>query len=152
MPPNSAVYRLIKRLVATVRYWLPAALLIVVAANQLRLAMTESLSPWSGGGFGMFSSTDSPGHRHLHAFVLNEAIKREVLIPSDLRENVRRATTLPSRLRLGSLAAELASLESRGIIRWDEVELQVWAVDYESGSLAPSGRLVRKERFDIAPR
>lgn len=146
------MYRLIKRLAATVRYWLPAALLIVVAANQLRLATTESLSPWSGGGFGMFSSTDSPGRRHLHAFVLNDAIKREVAIPPQMAESVRRATTLPSKPRLGSLAAEFALLESHGRIRWDEVELQVWAVDYEPGSLAPGGRLVSKERFDIAPR
>ena len=146
------MYRLIKRLAATVRYWLPATLLIVVAANQLRLATTQSLSPWSGGGFGMFSSTDSPGHRHLHAFVLNEAIKREVAIPPQMAESVRRATTLPSGRRLGALAAEFALLESRGTIRWDEVELQVWAVDYEPGSLMPGGRLVSKERFDIAPR
>lgn len=145
------MYWSIKRLAATVRYWLPAALLIVVAANQFRLATTESLSPWSGGGFGMFSSTDSPGRRHLHAFVLNEAIRKEVVIPPQMAESVRRATTLPRRERLSELAAEFALLESRGRIRWDAVELQVWAVDYEPGSLAPSGRLVRKERFDVEP-
>lgn len=142
----------VRRLVAAVPYWLPALLLATVAANQLRLAKTESLSPWSGGGFGMFSSTDSPGNRHLHAFVQNDGIRREVAIPPDLAETVRRATTLPTRARLGSLAAELALLESHGSITWDEIVLQVWAVEYDPDSLAPGGRLVTTERYAIGPR
>ena len=143
---------MISRLAATVRYWLPALLLTLVASNQLRLATTKGLSPWSGGGFGMFSSTDSPGRRHLHALVQNESIRREVALPADLEETVRRATTLPNRRRLGRLAAELAALESRGPIRWDEIELQVWAADYGRRSLAPDGRLVRTERFTLESR
>jgi len=143
---------LIRRLAATVRYWLPAALLTLVATNQLRLAATEGLSPWSGGGFGMFSSTDSPGQRHLHAFVQNAGIRREVALPADLAETVRRATTLPSRRRLSSLAAELAELESGGSVRWDEIDLQVWAIDHDPRTLVPRGRLVRIERFDLDAR
>lgn len=143
---------MIRRLAATVRYWLPAALLTLVATNQLRLAATEGLSPWSGGGFGMFSSTDSPGQRHLHAFVQNAGIRREVALPADLAETVRRATTLPSRRRLSGLAAELAELESRGSVRWDEIDLQVWAIDHDPRTLVPRGRLVRIERFDLDSR
>lgn len=141
---------LIRRLLAAMPYWLPAALLVTVAVNQLRLAVTESLSPWSGGGFGMFSTTDSPGNRHLHAFVQNEGIRREVAVPTHLSDRIRRATTLPTRARLGRLAAELALRQSDGAIRWDTIELQVWAVTYDS-DLLPVGRLVRKEQFPIAP-
>ena len=143
---------MIRRLAATVGYWLPAALLTLVATNQLRLAATEGLSPWSGGGFGMFSSTDSPGQRHLHAFVQNAGIRREVALPADLAEKVRRATTLPSHRRLSSLAAELAELESGGSVRWDEIDLQVWAIDHDPRTLVPRGRLVRIERFDLDAR
>jgi hypothetical protein len=32
----------------------PGGVLIVVALHQLFLAQTADLSPWSGGGFGMF--------------------------------------------------------------------------------------------------
>lgn len=149
---GAATLDAIKGVAAAVRYWLPVVLLIIVAANQLRLVWTESLSPWSGGGFGMFSSTDSPSNRHLHAFVQNDAIRREVAIPRDLQEAVRRATTLPTRSRLGALAAQLAGLESAGSIRWDEIVLQVWAVDYATPGLQPKGRLVRTERFAVAPR
>ena len=97
----------------------------------------------------MFSSTDAPGSRHLHGFVENEGIRREVAIPVDLADSVRRATTLPTRQRLGALAAEIALRESGGAIRWDEIELQVWATDYDPDSLLPTGRLLRKERFEI---
>ena len=140
---------LILRLFMTASCWLPSVLLIVVAANQLRLASIESLSPWSGGGFGMFCCTDSPNNRHLHAFVQNEGIRREIAIPIDMRQSVRRATTLPTRPRLEMLAMELADIESRGFIRWKEIDLQVWSVVYDPDSLAPGGKLLKKERFLI---
>ncbi len=38
---------------------LPPLCLIGVALVQLGLASAASLSPWLGGGFGMFSTTDS---------------------------------------------------------------------------------------------
>ena len=141
---------LLRRLATAAPYWLPVALLTVVAANQFWLARTQFLSPWSGGGFGMFSSTDAPDNRHLHVFVQNEGIRREVMIPRDLKDKVLRATTLPTTERLGTLAAKLALIESRGSFNWEEIEIQVWAVDYQSGSLRPGGRLVKRERFDIA--
>jgi hypothetical protein len=138
------------RLLTTLACWLPACVLVLVAANQHRLAHTEDISPWSGGGFGMFSSTDAPNNRHLHAFVQNEGIRREVAIPAELEVAVRRATTLPTRRRLERLGEQLASLESDGRIRWDEIELQVWALTYEPETLLPAGRLVKRERFPIA--
>ena len=138
------------RLLSAVACWLPAAVLVVVAANQFRLALTEDVSPWSGGGFGMFSSTDAPNNRHLHAFVQNEGIRREVAVPARLEVAVRRATTLPTRQRLGKLGKELASMESGGRIRWDEIELQVWALTYDPDTLLPEGRLVKTERFPVA--
>lgn len=41
----------------------PVALLVVVALLQMTLAHTVGLSPWKGGGFGMFSTVDSPDYR-----------------------------------------------------------------------------------------
>jgi hypothetical protein len=140
----------LRRLAAAAPRWLPAVLLLVVAINQLRLARTEALSPWSGGGFGMFSSTDAPGNRHLHVFVQNEGIRRDVVIPRHLDDLALRATSLPTKDRLHDFATELALIESQGPIVWDEIEIQVWAVDYASGSLVPVGRLLRRERFNIA--
>ena len=137
------------RLATTAACWIPALLLVAVAVNQQRLARTAAISPWSGGGFGMFSTVDAPGNRHLHAFLLNDYIRRELPIAPDLQEEVRRATTLPTTRRLHRLATRLAATESGGPTTWDEIEIQVWAVDYAPGTLIPSGRLVRKERFAL---
>ncbi|MFT5467465.1 MAG: hypothetical protein ACI8UO_002569 [Verrucomicrobiales bacterium] len=43
--------------------WLAPGILIGVALLQLGLANFGTLTPWKGGGFGMFSSTDSLGKR-----------------------------------------------------------------------------------------
>jgi len=98
----------------------------------------------------MFSSIDSPATRHLLAFVGNESVLREVPLPAAWRERVLRATTLPSRERLSALARDIANLESAGPFAWDHVTVQVWAVDYDSATLAPVGRLLRSERVQIA--
>ena len=131
---------------------LPALLLLAVAANQLRLSHSYDLSPWSGGGFGMFSSTDSPASRHLHVFVQNAGIRRELFIPVELEDDARRAAALPTRARLDALAAALASAEDGGRVRWDELEIQVWAVVHERESLTPGGVLLRRERFRLGDR
>jgi len=44
-------------------------LLTVVALVQINLALTKDLSPWKGGGFGMFSTMDGPGNRQVDVFL-----------------------------------------------------------------------------------
>ncbi len=46
--------------------WLPALLLIAVALGQGILS-ERGLSPWIGGGFGMFANADKPGARRVRA-------------------------------------------------------------------------------------
>jgi hypothetical protein len=48
---------------------LPVALLVSVACVQIILTRTSGLSPWKGGGFGMFSTTDDSGRRRVRVFV-----------------------------------------------------------------------------------
>ena len=130
--------------------WLPPILLLLVAGNQLWLAHSDALSPWSGGGFGMFSTTDSPAHRHVHAFLENEGSRRELFIPRELYEANRRAATLPTRERLSGFADQLLSSETDDRVRWDALEIQVWGVEYEADSLLPVGVLLAQERFELA--
>lgn len=40
-------------------------IMCLVAAGQFYMAHTSTLTPWKGGGFGMFSSSDHPGARVL---------------------------------------------------------------------------------------
>ncbi len=49
---------------------LPPAVLVAVAVVQVGLTATTDLSPWKGGGFGMFATTDSARFRTLRYYAL----------------------------------------------------------------------------------
>ena len=67
---------------------LPVALLLAVAGAQMTLARTAGLSPWKGGGFGMFSTTDDAGRRRVRVFVSAPDVRRKS--PSRRRSRMRR--------------------------------------------------------------
>jgi hypothetical protein len=124
-------------------WYIPSVLLLLVTANQLRLAFTVALSPWWGGGFGMFATTDGWATRHLHVFAIRLSIRRELPIPKTLRKEVEQALTLPSDANLQALAQELADVPTPDEGPLMAVELQVWATHYDPITLAPSSALLR---------
>jgi hypothetical protein len=117
-----------------------------VAINQTRLVFTESLSPWSGGGFGMFSTTDAATDRHLHVYQVTSRLRRELNLPAELDDAVRRALTLPSERQLRMLAALLT--EHLGRVSNRSIEIQVWSNHYETADLRPQSRVLRFYRAD----
>ena len=126
---------------------LPALLLVVVAIAQIALAHTLHLSPWSGGGFGMFSTTDTPARRHLHAWALRPGLRSELEIPSDLEAPARRALAIPIPSRLRPIADALERIEEEqgdpDAAPLEAIVLQVFRVDYDAASLAPSGAMLQ---------
>jgi hypothetical protein len=121
---------------------LPAALLVAVALHQIWLARTAHLNAWSGGGFGMFSTTDAWGRRHLHAWAVWPGARRELTVPEELREEQRRVLALPSEGRLRELALALAELEAEfdpEAPAPDSIEIQVFATRFDPETLGPSG-------------
>lgn len=122
---------------------LPAVLLVAVAIAQIAMAERGPLSPWLGGGFGMFSTTDSPARRHLHAFALRPGLRQELAIPDSLADAERRALGFPSEGRLRSLARALEAIEREhgdphaGPL--ESIAIGVHRVRYDRDTLAPSG-------------
>jgi hypothetical protein len=129
--------------------FLPALLLVGVALHQIVLASTSGLSPWSGGGFGMFSSTDAGAARHLHAFVIRPGIQREVRIPEALQDWERRVVTLPSDANLRAFALALADLPMPDHGPATAVRIQVWHTEFDPVSLDPIGRILRSLEFSL---
>ena len=129
----------------------PAALLVAIALQQLYLTQTAGLSAWSGGGFGMFSTTDAGATRHLHAFVQRPGIEREVLVPETLRMQQRRALALPSNANLRALASELARIPSPDSGAATGVRIQVWNKRYDPITLAPIGSILRAMEIPFEP-
>jgi hypothetical protein len=122
---------------------LPPILLVVVALAQIGLAHTVSLSPWSGGGFGMFSSQEASGTRHLHAFALHPGVRRELELPGELRDEISRALTLPTAARLRALADRLGVEDDPDFGVVEALELQVFGTRFDPVTLEPSGVLLR---------
>lgn len=128
---------------------LPVVCLLCVALNQAYLVFSEGLSPWSGGGFGMFSTTDAVTDRHLHIYESTPALRRELAAPAELEDDIRGALALPSARQLQKLAALLR--EQLAVPSSSGLEIHVWSRQYAPGNLTPESRLLRQHRADAAP-
>jgi hypothetical protein len=141
---------------ARVRAWaarasaLPAWLLVLVATAQVVAAKTGPLSPWLGGGFGMFATTDAPSRRHLHAVALREGLREELELPEELARSVRKAQSFPSERRLRALARELeAHVREHGdphAAPLEAIVITVYRVRFDRETLAPSGEPIASLR------
>lgn len=134
-------------------YWyVPSVLLCLVAANQQRLVSTTALSPWAGGGFGMFSTAEMRGNRHLHAFALRPDIRRELAIPAGLHRQVQQVLAFPSEAALHALAMKLAEIPTPDSGPVAAIEIQIWATCFARETLQPSGVLLHIVEVAIDPR
>jgi hypothetical protein len=89
--------------------WLVPSILVGVAVLQLTLAHTANLSPWKGGGFGMFAAVDSPSMRIVAAEGLDaqgNVIRFDLLAELDPVIE-RRMRVFPKRSDLELLAPQL---------------------------------------------
>jgi hypothetical protein len=114
-----------------------------VALHQLWLVEREGLSAWCGGGFGMFSTTDGWGTRHLHAVALSPAFRISLEVPEHLQEDAERALALPTEARLLALAAALAERVPRDFEPPEAIRIDVFARRHDPETLAPRGELLR---------
>jgi len=90
---------------------LPAAILVMVALLQIFLTQTANLSPWKGGGFGMFGAIDAPDMRVIQAEALDQdgnLIQFDVYSALDDR-TVRRIRTLPRQSDLEQMAPQFVT-------------------------------------------
>ena len=119
--------------------YLPSILLIAVAINQLILANFFSLSPWLGGGYGMFSTTDVGSNRHLHVYARSDGILKELIYPPDLDVLALRTKSFPTTNNLKYFAHRIAELEDDKSI--SSIEVQVWKSYFKTYALEPSSKM-----------
>lgn len=95
--------------VRSIYFWFAPALLAVVAISQLIMGTQFNLTPWKGGGFGMFSTVDGPSGRTVRVYLETDAEE----IPTDLPKWVGRrkdfTRSFPHDTRLSRLAHYLAA-------------------------------------------
>ena len=92
-----------------VEHWLVSLILIGVALVQIYLAMTVNLTPWKGGGFGMFAAIDSSAMRVIQAEGLdqNGQILTLDLVNALDKQTWRRIRALPRQSDLEEIAPQL---------------------------------------------
>lgn len=88
---------------------LPLAVLVLVAAFQFYQAFFHQLTPWKGGGFGMFSTIDSPGARFLRVRISDGTRWFSVRVPRDLRRLAKQVRSRPSDSQFAELCGRLAA-------------------------------------------
>jgi hypothetical protein len=135
------------------RWWatVPAALLVAVASGQLWLAHTAGLSPWKGGGFGMFASLDARPFRHVRIFVEAPDRSEELAVPPSLEAMAASVEILPGDHQFDELARGVIARERRRQRPIAKVRLELWRVEFAPESLAPRDRLIRSYVSHAAP-
>jgi hypothetical protein len=148
---------------------LPSVLLCLVALYQAYRVAREGLTPWKGGGFGMFSSIDSQPERFMRLSVTTEAGETPAVpIPDEYRRQVDRARLLPWAPATATLADLLRQvwvpsgspasgpsapprvrLATRGAlpdgqpVRAAAMRIEIYTVSYDPASHRVSTRLLR---------
>jgi hypothetical protein len=122
---------------------LPALLLVSVALLQIALAHTVGLSPWKGGGFGMFSTTDRAEGRYLRVFVRAPGRHEELRLAPELRDPATRAAVLPTTARLERLARDVGRHERRAGRPATTVRVEVWRAEFDGETLIGHARQLR---------
>ena len=88
--------------------WITPAVLGAVAVVQFAYARFATLSPWKGGGFGMFSTVDSPGARFLRIRLFTAQGGILVQVPERWRASEREIRATGSEKAAAELARALA--------------------------------------------
>lgn len=122
---------------------LPTALLLAVAAVQMTLAGTDDLSPWKGGGFGMFASVDGLPFRWVRLYVSAPARSEELTVPPSLEEQAHRVVTWPHERAMQGLARAVLARERRHQRPADSIRVEIWRAEV-SRSLDVFETLVRE--------
>ena len=133
------------------RSLLPVSLLVVVACAQVTLATTAGLTPWKGGGFGMFSTTDDGGRRYVRVFVSGVERSEEIAISPSLQDAARRAAVLPRDAELSRLARRVVERERQHRRPVDMVRIETWRIEYAPETLAATTRLTREFVYRVDP-
>jgi hypothetical protein len=128
---------------------IPPALLVVVAVCQIVLARTEALTPWKGGGFGMFSTLDHGASRGVDVVLEAPDRSEQQEVPPSLETLAARAANCPSDWLLRRLAEGVVARERRYARPVTSVRLTVWQTRFDPRTLQASKRALRAFTYDV---
>src|SRR5262245_55878562 len=116
---------------------------------QLTLVYTSGLTPWKGGGFGMFSTVDDAARRHVRVFVEAPDRSEEMAVPPSLERLASDAALLPTRAHLDRLIDGVAARELRNQRQVTRVRVEVYRYDVDPVTLGFTPVRVRERAADV---
>ena len=119
--------------------YLPILFFILIAGHHFYLVHNQHLSPWLGGGYGMFSSTDYGPSRFIKILGLKDnIIQEEVEIPEHLSALGQQVRSLPNNKNIQHLAIELENYFAFNQHVFPVIRVEIWKTLYDSQTLKPS--------------
>lgn len=116
-------------------YVLPGLVLVAIAGNQIRLAYTADLTPWKGGGFGMFASADRGVMRLIRIVAIARNGRERSLRPGRaLREPILAAKLFPSEQRLTAVAEAVAARLPESGAAPEAIRVEFWKHEFDGDS------------------
>lgn len=88
----------------------PSLVLIVVACTQIWRAKNLNQSPWKGGGFGMFATSDTPGTRFFRISLVSATGEVRVGLPKDMAPQGSMLRTVPTEDNARDVARRLSGM------------------------------------------
>lgn len=128
---------------------MPALLLLAVAGAQVYMAHALSLTPWKGGGFGMFSTLDHIPHRSVRVFVEAPQRSEEIEIPPSIEDVATRALLLPTETWCRRVAEAVVVREQRYERPVQRVRVEILKQDIDPVSLAANFAPLRSCQHDV---
>ncbi|HVH06766.1 MAG TPA: hypothetical protein VNE71_12285 [Myxococcota bacterium] len=125
---------------------LPSIALVLLACVQLALVHVAELSPWKGGGFGMFATNDHGSFRSVRVFAEQAGGERRLGVPSERLQALFRVRELPNAAALRAFAGSLAPLAPDA----NAIRVEVWRVCFDGELHAKTERLAA-ETWRSAP-
>ena len=130
--------------------YLPLIALLVIAGIQISLAEFSVLTPWKGGGFGMFSTIDSSAYRVMRIYALAPGEEQRVNLPASLNGPAYSIVCFPTRARLLGFAKRIArnlSPKSRGV---SALRIEIWRPTFDPKTSTLGMKLWRTTRYEIS--
>jgi hypothetical protein len=129
---------------------IPSFLLAVVAMSQIVLARTAWMTPWKGGGFGMFSTLDHGAYRGVDVVIEAPERSESQDIPPSLEELAARVASCPTDWLLRGLAQGVVAREQRYERSVTRVKLTVWRTAFDPVTLTATEQTLRTFVYDVS--
>ena len=139
-----AKLKVLKMLLKRAKEVWPVLLLVIVALSQHYLTRGHLFSPWKGGGFGMFSSIDSPQNRKVLVYLIkNDKENQKKRLPRKIYyELEKRLRTFPSESRVNNFIKKLhtrlkENKKTKQLLRdFSIIRIEVWKIGLQDKEIS----------------